>query len=155
MVLSQVLIHLSHQLVGPVALYVRLGTPAKMPNTVNNVEILGNSHCSDSHWGNAAENTKLHHTWERHHWLEFAMGHLSWMGSYFAPLVKRELLILHWDPVFLLHIGPVETHHIWNGKCTIERGKEVGSWSGICHLVHFLTLDSAASLDQQVKFLKL
>lgn len=92
------------------------------------------SYYSDSHWSNAAENTMSHHTWERHHRLEFAMGHLTWIGSYFAPLGEGKLLNLHWDPIVLLVVRPAETHYPWKGKCTTERGKKVGSLSGLCRL---------------------
>ena len=66
-VLSQALTHLNDQPVGPVALYARLGMPAKMSNTVKGIEVWRNSQSSDSHWGEAVENTKVHYSWKGHH----------------------------------------------------------------------------------------
>lgn len=81
---------------------------------------------------NAAENTKAHHTWERHYLLEFAMGCCAGMCELLHIPGKRELLSLLWDPVVLLQTGPVEMYYAWNGLCIIERRRKWRSWSGIC-----------------------
>lgn len=82
---SQALIHLINQPVGPVVPYTRTGTPVETPNTMKvckGLEVEGDSHCPDSYHGTlyyATENTKTHHTWEKHYLLEFAIGHSTRM----------------------------------------------------------------------------
>ena len=78
--LSQALIHLNYQSVGPVAPYTRMGTPVETPNTVKVWKSLetGNAPTLTC---NAAEKTKPHHAWERHCLLEFAVGIPTRMGE--------------------------------------------------------------------------
>ena len=90
------------------------------------------------------------------------MGHPTGMGELICTSGWGELLNLHWDPIVLLVVRPAETHYPWKGKCTIERGKKVGSLSDLCHLqytsLHRTGLLSPASgygIYIQVKFLKL
>ena len=91
-------------------------------------QVTGKSHCPDFHHESmccSAENTKAHHTWETCYLLEFVVRHPTRMGELLhAP--GWVAIHLHWDPIFLLQVGPAETLCLKLNKPRGEREAGVG-----------------------------
>lgn len=96
------------------------------------MEVLGNSHCPNSHCGStcySAKNTKSHHTQERLCLLEFATKYSTRMSELCCSPVRGGTTQSPRGSHCLVASWTCEMHYIQNGTHTTESSEKAGFWS--------------------------
>ena len=152
--LSQALMHLNDQPVGPATPYARLGMLAKVPNTIKVGKLqetaivptlVVSQHAMLLRTPSPTTPGKGVIYWK----LQWDVL-LGWM-SYFTPLGEGELLSLHWDPTVLLQARLLRCSMPETEHSPLKEGTRWGSRSGISHPpVHLLMPDRLPPPSQHV-----